>query len=148
MFKKLKYYLGVTKHKLWVLWYSLIFIKKIFWRAITHDLSKYSLKESEHLYLLYDKFKTLEFGSDEYKKYLKIGNKSIDIHYKKNSHHIEHFSSYQDMSIYDIIEMCVDWHASTHKNTNGHFLKSLEHNKKRYLLDKNIVKLIRSYYEN
>lgn len=37
--------------------------------------------------------------------------KSIELHWKNNSHHPEHFENIEDMTELDIIEMCCDWHA-------------------------------------
>ena len=40
-----------------------------------------------------------------------IMKKSIELHWKHNSHHPEYFENVEDMSELDIMEMCCDWHA-------------------------------------
>lgn len=37
--------------------------------------------------------------------------KSIELHWKHNSHHPEHFDNVEDMNELDIMEMCCDWYA-------------------------------------
>ena len=48
---------------------------------------------------------------DATKQLTPIKQDAIQLHWKNNSHHPEHFQSVLDMSKLDILEMCCDWHA-------------------------------------
>lgn len=88
----------------------------------------------------------LKYGSEEYKNCLKHIRPAIQIHYQRNSHHIEHYPAYTDMSIYDLIEMICDWRAAVkrHRYPNANLEKSFEHNKKRFNLSDEIVKILKT----
>lgn len=78
-------------------------------RAIIHDESKMSCEDELHALarIIMDK-STLK---DPTKQLSQIRKDAIELHWKHNSHHPEHFKTPIDMSKIDIMEMCCDWHA-------------------------------------
>lgn len=129
----LHHYGGTAKHKLWVLWYMVNFSVRLIWRAIIHDLSKFSRKESEGFIQTIDKLKTSTYGSPEYKELLQSIDPSIKHHYKINTHHPEHYKAgVSGMDLVDIVEMLCDWKAATRRHINGNIARSIEQNRKRF----------------
>ena len=77
-------------------------------RISIHDNSK--LEDDEFslfckIPLKKDSFTTSTCDIDESLK------NSIELHWKNNRHHPEHFKNVNDMNEVDILEMCCDWHA-------------------------------------
>lgn len=141
-------------------------------RSTYHDDSK--LKEPEKS--IFDeytpKLKTTTYGSSEYKKYLQEMKVALDHHYKKNSHHPEHYVSFEcngcfalyeidqpycgvcgysqfterpdisRMSLLDLVEMICDWKAATERHADGDIIKSLDINKKRFLISNQLNKIL------
>lgn len=60
-----------------------------------------------------------------------ITKKSIELHWKHNSHHPEYFKNVEDMSELDIMEMCCDWHARSqqYKTDFLSFVKTRQENR-------------------
>ncbi len=86
-------------------------------RAIVHDDSKMSCEDELHALarIIMDK-STLK---DPTKQLSQIKKDAIELHWKHNSHHPEHFKTPEDMERIDVMEMCCDWHArSTQYKTN------------------------------
>ncbi len=86
-------------------------------RALIHDESKMSCEDELHALarIIMDK-STLK---DPTKQLSQIKKDAIELHWKHNTHHPEHFKTPIDMSKIDIMEMCCDWHArSTQYKTN------------------------------
>lgn len=77
-------------------------------RAANHDNSKFNKEELYNLALINDN--NMSFINPN-SKLDKENEKLIELHWKNNSHHPEHFENYDDMSELDIIEMVCDWHA-------------------------------------
>jgi hypothetical protein len=107
--------------------------KDLNYRGVIHDYTK--LQEPEKP--LYDKYtpklKDCTYMSDEYKSYLKGLNVALVHHYANNRHHPEHFDNgIKDMNLIDILEMLIDWKASSERHDNGDILKSIEINKERF----------------
>ena len=74
-----------------------------------------------------------EFGSSEYRDFLKQLKPALDHHYAKNSHHPEHYwDGINGMDLFDIIEMFADWKAASERHENGDIYKSIEINKRRF----------------
>jgi len=129
----MNHYWEVTKHRAWVLWYTLVFCRKLIIRALKHDLSKFSKKEAPYFIENTPKLKTLTYGSEEYKKCLEDLKPALKNHYYKNSHHPEYYvDGFKNMSALDRIEMVFDWLAATKRTNGGDITKSLEVNEKRF----------------
>ena len=79
-------------------------IKGMWWRGITHDLTKFLPCE----FIPY----TRKFYGDGYKE--ECFQKALEHHYKHNSHHWNYYNG-EDMDYEDIIEMICDWKAMAKK---------------------------------
>ncbi len=101
-------------------------------RGIAHDNSKMDKIELD-VFVEYDqKLRNVEYGSDQYKLYLKEMKPALDSHYQKNRHHPEHFvNGISDMNIIDLSEMLCDWIAVA-ESKGGDIYKSIEINQKRF----------------
>jgi hypothetical protein len=106
-------------------------------RAVNHDLSK--LEEPEKS--AFDRLKALSlsgmaYGSDEYRACLRKEKPAIEHHYKSNSHHPEYYENGVDgMSLFDVLEMLLDWKAATERmKDGGDIRRSLEINRDRFKL--------------
>jgi hypothetical protein len=83
--------------------------EKLMERAITHDDSKITCEDETRALSQIINDKTCL--SDANKALSQIKTDAIQLHWKHNSHHPEHFSNYADMEKIDIMEMVCDWHA-------------------------------------
>lgn len=112
-------------------------------RAAEHDLSKFASPEKEAYDELTPQMRNVEYGSKEYKDLLAQMRPAIDHHYQKNRHHPEYYSNgIGGMSLIDIIEMIVDWKASSERNKGGSFEKSLKINTERFRIDPRLAGII------
>lgn len=129
-------WLDTTRHKLWVFWYLLGACIALLKRAIFHDLSKYSKFEAPYFEVALPKRNGLEYGSCEYKNALIAIGPALRHHYKKNTHHPEHWNyMITAMSPLDQIEMICDWKAAGKVYKDGHMERSLRVNRKRFKAD-------------
>ena len=119
--KRVGYYLNVCK-------------KEIVKRAKRHDYDKIHDSTEKSLFDEYTpKLKGCTYGSDEYKTFLKGLKEGLDIHYKNNRHHPEHFKNgIKDMNLIDLIEMICDWKAASERHADGNVYKSIEINQERF----------------
>lgn len=77
-------------------------------RAFVHDTSKLS-KAEFHAADAFDSFsKDSRKGNQDFTKKERI---FLEIHWKNNKHHPEHWENIRDMKDIDIAEMVCDWHA-------------------------------------
>jgi len=112
-------------------------------RSNEHDLSKLGKEEKQHFDEYTEKLKGLTYGSDEYKKSLEGLKPALDHHYSNNRHHPEyHTNGIDDMNLFDVIEMILDWLAATQRHDDGDILKSIEINKKRFNMEDQLVKIL------
>lgn len=77
-------------------------------RLAIHDNSKLNKEEFILLCNIENKKNSFINANEVLDENLK---KSIELHWKNNSHHPEHFQNAENMSELDIMEMCCDWHA-------------------------------------
>lgn len=105
---------------------------KLYRRGLSHDLSKYRWSEAKSFAKVIFDLKNLTYGSDEYAKNLDIIRPSINLHYKRNSHHPEHHDGFKFMQEIDKLEMIADWQAAVSRHKDGNILKSIEINQKRF----------------
>jgi hypothetical protein len=105
-------------------------------RAVKHDLSKLEEPEKSTFDACTLKLKAMAYGSDEYKAALAELKPALDHHYAANSHHPEHYANGVDgMSLFDVMEMLLDWKAATERMQNGGDIRrSLEINRTRFKL--------------
>lgn len=114
-------------------------------RAVKHDASK--LVEPEKS--AFDRLKALSlsgmaYGSDEYRACLRKEKPAIEHHYRANSHHPEHYENGIDgMSLFDVLEMLLDWKAATERMANGgDIVKSLEINRDRFKISPQLESIL------
>jgi hypothetical protein len=102
-------------------------------RVQNHDKSKFDESEFPFFAKYTDTLKNVKYGSAAYEKALKKLNPAVQHHYKFNTHHPEHYKNgINDMSLFDLIEMLMDWEAASHRMRGGDIFDSLEINKKRF----------------
>ena len=108
-------------------------INELALRSTCHDRSKTESPEVEVFDEFSPKLKDLTYGSEEYRQCLAEMKPALDHHYANNRHHPEHFDDgVNDMTLVDLIEMLVDWKASTERTKSGDLGRSLEINKDRF----------------
>jgi len=111
-------------------------IAELHLRLLTHDRSKLELPEVAHFAKVNagGAMSKLTYGSKEYQDTLK-GElaKALAHHYKHNAHHPEHHpNGIRGMTLIDLIEMLMDWKASTLRHADGDIWRSLEINQERF----------------
>jgi hypothetical protein len=59
---------------------------------------------------------------------------ALDNHYANNRHHPEHFgeAGILGMNLIDLLEMLLDWKASSGRHSNGNIWRSIEINQRRF----------------
>lgn len=125
--------------------YINICIDKLRDRANNHDKSKLESPEAEWFGKYTSKLVELTYGSEEYKKSLEELKPALDHHYNKNDHHVEFYpNGIDDVDLIVLIEMVVDWVASTERQYNGNILKSVDDNIVRYKIDEQLAKIIKN----
>lgn len=109
-------------------------INEISGRSYNHDRDKIEDSVEKRLFDEYTpKLRECTYGSDEYKEFLKGLKEGLDIHYKNNRHHPEHFENgIKDMNLIDLLEMICDWKAASERHADGDVYKSLVINKERF----------------
>ena len=135
-----------TIHKLWVAFYLIKLCVLLVWRALFHDLSKYSNKEAiPFSEVILENSKTT-YGSKQYNECLCKLKPCLEHHYRLNSHHPQHYpNGFADMSMLDRLEMIADWLASVRRHKDGDINQSVEINQQRFNYtdaDKTWIKLI------
>lgn len=126
------HYVDTVKHKSWVLWYALRACRALLWRAVVHDLSKFSRVEVRGFEQARPIFERAEYGSPEYQEALDVLGPSLQHHYQSNLHHPEHFGgNVERMSPLDRLEMLCDWLAASRRK-GGDIYKSLDINSDRF----------------
>jgi hypothetical protein len=113
-------------------------------RAATHDNSKLVEPEKSTFDACTLKLKAMAYGSDEYKAALAELKPALDHHYAANSHHPEHYASgVNDMNLFDVIEMLMDWKAATERmQGGGDIRRSLEINRDRFKLSRQLESIL------
>jgi len=101
------YYCYFSKHKFWVAYYIFVFVFKLIYRALVHDISRYHSSETKYFssIVCIDQ-KSFSFGSKKYFAILRLIKPGVDLHRSRNRHHPEfHKNGFKDMSAIDILEM-------------------------------------------
>lgn len=114
-------------------------------RGESHDRSKLGQFERETFAEYSPKLKGLTYGSDEYKRCLEGMAPALTHHYACNRHHPEHFvQGINGMNLVDVVEMFVDWLASTRRHADGDIHKSIEINKTRFGMSEQLTSILRN----
>lgn len=102
-------------------------------RSKVHDDSKLKSPEKELFNELTPKLKGSTFGSEEYSQFLEELKPALDHHYKHNSHHPQHYEEgIKGMDLFDLIEMFLDWIASSERHDDGDIVESININQERF----------------
>lgn len=111
-------------------------------RGEEHDQSKFSDIEKSTFAFFTPRLKTMVYGSPEYQECLKEMAPALKHHYANNRHHPEHFEEgILGMSLFDLLEMFVDWTASTKRSQSGDIRVSLTKNKERFNMSPELVRI-------
>lgn len=114
-------------------------------RGETHDRSKFDRAEVDVFTEFTPKLKAVTYGSDEYKGFLAQMKPALDHHYAHNAHHPEHkFNGIDGMNLFDVLEMFVDWLASTKRHNDGDMNKSIEINRARFKMSDQLVAIFKN----
>jgi hypothetical protein len=112
-------------------------------RARYHDASKLSPEEKSYFDEYTPKLKGVTYNSPEYKQFLVDMKPALDHHYAKCRHHPQHFKDgVEDMNIIDVLEMLLDWKASSERHNDGNIRKSIEINAERFGLSPQLRKIM------
>ena len=110
-----------------------------------HDQSKFSESELPVFTEYTSKLKGTTYGSDEYKQFLAEMKPALDHHYASNRHHPEHFQNgIRDMTLVDLVEMLLDWWASTQRHADGDIFRSITLNEKRFNIPPELSDIFRN----
>jgi hypothetical protein len=89
--------------------------------------------------------KTVEYGSDEYKSFLTQMAPALENHYANNPHHPEHHEhGIYDMDLLLVLEMLIDWMASSRRTKDGNIYKSLQIQKSRFRIDDQLYAILKN----
>lgn len=118
-------------------------------RGIDHDDSKLKEPEKTGFDEFTEKLHGVTYGSPEYKQMLMDLKPILDHHYSNNSHHPEHHENGLDgMDLLDIVEMLMDWKASTERHDDGDIRKSLDINKTRFNMSDQLYNILKNTIKN
>lgn len=115
-------------------------------RGEVHDLSKFSTEEVQAFVEFTPKLKGSTYGSEEYKGFLRDMKPALDHHYANNRHHPEHFGDegLGGMTLFDVLEMFLDWTASSRRHADGDIMRSIDINEKRFGMSEQLAKIFRN----
>lgn len=100
-------------------------VNVLYQRAEHHDASKLLPGREHDGWELMDQEPTYEYGTPEYYDKLEMYRWVIDMHYKNNSHHPEHYhNNISEMDLLDITEMLADW--ISYKGENLSYLDAIK----------------------
>lgn len=113
-------------------------------RGGVHDASKLQEPEKSTFDACTLKLKAMAYGSPEYKAALAELKPALDHHYAANSHHPEHYPNGVDgMSLFDLVEMLMDWKAATERmKDGGDIARSSMINTDRFKLSPQLVSIL------
>lgn len=108
-----------------------------------HDKSKLEEPEKHMFDEFTPKLKTTTYGSEEYKSFLNSLRPALEHHYAENSHHPEHHpNGIQDMTLFDLVEMFLDWKAASERHEDGSMERSIKINAERFKINPQLVSIL------
>lgn len=111
-------------------------------RGEEHDQSKLESPEAESFAEHTPKLAGLTYNSAEFKACKALMGPALAHHYARSRHHPEHFKDgINDMTLLDLIEMLVDWKASSERHNDGNILKSIESNADRFGISPQLLRI-------
>ena len=118
-------------------------IRDLLQRGEEHDQSKLESPEVELFAKYTDDLAELTYGSPEYQANKKLLKPALDHHYANNRHHPQYFANgINDMTLFDVLEMLVDWKASSERHNDGCINRSIEINAKEYGINKQLAQIL------
>lgn len=112
-------------------------------RSFLHDKSKLESPEKEHFDRETPILKDLVYQSKEYTECTRRLKPALDHHYANNSHHPQHYpNGINDMDLFDIMEMLVDWKASSERGKDGDIRKSIEYGSTRFNINPQLSEIL------
>jgi hypothetical protein len=109
-------------------------VTELVYRAQIHDDTKLQPEEKETFDRVTPLLKGLTYGSQEYKDSLASMGTALQHHYASHRHHPEFFGDkgIRGMNLVDLLEMMIDWHASTKRHADGDLHRSIDMNQERF----------------
>ncbi len=118
-------------------------IEELISRSLGHDASKLEEPELAIFDEYTPKLRDSEYGSAEYREFLRGMGPGLAHHYASNRHHPEHFTGGVDeMTLVDLLEMLADWKAATERHNSGNLERSLELNRERFSLNHQLLRIL------
>jgi hypothetical protein len=113
-------------------------------RGARHDASKLEEPEKAIFDTVGNRLAAITYAGEEYKHSLADLKTALDHHYAHNAHHPEHYSDGIDgMSLFDLIEMLMDWKAASEWHPGGtDILRSVEISSDRFLISEQLKKIL------
>jgi hypothetical protein len=124
-----------------------VFAVELLTRGEEHDLSKFSPEEVEMYAVYTPRLRGMTYGSDEYRQCLAEMREhgGLQHHYAACRHHPEHFENgINGMNLIDVVEMFLDWLASSKRHDDGDIMKSIDINEKRFNMDPQLATIFRN----
>ena len=143
-FDELEEFSRIHYHKYLVVKFLTPIIQELTKRMVEHDDSKFEDDEFPCFVQAKEEFKQVQFGTEEYEKIRAKYAAPINAHYRKNSHHPEHYQNgIEGMDLLDILELIVDWKAaSMREKDGGNIEKSIEISAQKYGIDKQLSEIL------
>lgn len=118
------------------------FASELIKRGKSHDRSKLGLYERGTFAKYGAMLRTLTYGSPEYEQCRAEMAPALKHHYACNRHHPEYFEEgINGMNLIDLLEMYIDWQASTMRHNDGNIFDSIEVGKKRFGMSSQLAKI-------
>lgn len=113
-------------------------------RGAVHDDSKFEPIEADRLRQMDELIAregNVAFGSPEYEERKKLLGPMLTEHYRRNSHHPEHFGNgVNGMNLFDVLEMLLDWKAASERG-EAHVL-GLKAGVAKYAIDAQLAEIL------
>lgn len=111
-------------------------------RGEEHDQTKIVSPEMEYFAEAAD-LSEMEFESEEYKASRAALDSALQHRYANYRHHPEHFKDgINDMNIIDVLEMLIDWKASSERQNGGNLRKSIEEAGERFKISDQLTRIL------
>lgn len=112
-------------------------------RGEIHDASKLVSPEKEYFDKYTPELANMVYGTEEYRESCRKLKPAIDHHYSLNSHHPQFYENgINGMNLFDVMEMLMDWKASTERGKDGDIRKSLNINAERFGISKQMRQIL------
>ena len=118
-------------------------IIEILKRGRLHDQSKMAEPEVQLFTELTPKLVDSTYEGSDWQENMRRLKPALDHHYANNRHHPEHFKNgINDMNLIDLLEMIIDWKASSERQNNGNIRKSIEQNANKFGISPQLLRIL------